>query len=339
LSCGALSAFLDNVTTMLLYAPVTVELAAILGLDPIPLLVSEVIFSNIGGTSTMIGDPPNIIIGNLLSQDVSFTDFIVNLMPCIVLCVWPSIMFLKYYYKDFLNEPLKPFDIVELKKKYEISNPVLLSKAGVVLGAVLLLFFLHPLHHVDTAWVAVVGALGLMIVSTPHELHHVFTQVEWDTLLFFAALFVMIEAMAVMGLIRAIGDTVALVISAAPEEARLRVALVLILWVSAIVSGFLDNIPYTATLVPVIKILSEHPDLNLPLAPLVWALSLGACLGGNMTLVGASANLVTVGAAEQAGFRISFAQFMKVGAPVTFITVGISTIYCLLLYDLMGVGH
>ena len=339
LSCGVLSAFIDNVTTMLLFAPVTIELAGIIGVDCVPLLISEVLFSNICGTATMVGDSPNIIIGNLLSEHVSFLDFIVNLMPVIALCVWPILAFLKWFYRDFLAQPMANFNIAELRKKYEIHNPVLLAKSGLILGAVLVLFFLHPVHHVDTSWVACVGALGLMIVATPHELHHVFTHVEWDTLLFFAALFVMIEAMAMMGLIRAIGSALAAFIAAAPVESRLRVALTVILWTSATVSGLLDNIPYTATMVPVVRILSEHPDLDLPLKPLVWALSLGACLGGNMTLVGSSANLVTVGAAEQSGKHIGFGGFMTIGTPVTFITVTICTGYCILVYDVWGLGH
>ena len=162
---------------------------------------------------------------------------------------------------------------------------------------------------------------------------------EWDTLLFFAALFIMIEAMAMMGLIRAIGSAIGAIIAAAPDESRLRIAICVIVWVSAIVSGFLDNIPYTATMVPVIKILSENEALDLPLKPLVWALSLGACLGGNMTLVGASANLVTAGAAGQAGHPISFRGFSHVGTPVTFITVAIANVYCVVMYDVLGFGH
>lgn len=200
------------------------------------------------------------------------------------------------------------------------------------------MFFLHPVHHVDTSWVACTGAIALMVIATPHELHHVFESVEWDTLLFFAALFVMIEAMATMGLIRSIGEGLSSIIAAAPEDDRLIVAIVVILWVSSIVSGFLDNIPYTATMVPVVRLLSENEDLNLPLKPLVWALSLGACLGGNMTLVGASANLVTAGTAEHEGHPITFKGFMAVGTPITFISVSVATVYCILVYEVMQVG-
>ncbi|GMH88688.1 hypothetical protein TL16_g11228, partial [Triparma laevis f. inornata] len=332
IATAVLSAFLDNVTTMLLLAPVTIELCKVIEMNPIPFLISEVMFSNIGGTATMIGDPPNIIIGNMLSEYVGFVDFIVNLAPCIIVAAFPSLFFLKWYYKDEFDVSKKEFDIEALKKQYPITDTVLLAKSSIILGAVLLMFFLHPVHHVDTSWVACTGAIALMVIATPHELHHVFESVEWDTLLFFAALFVMIEAMATMGLIRSIGEGLSSIIAAAPEDDRLIVAIVVILWVSSIVSGFLDNIPYTATMVPVVRLLSENKDLNLPLKPLVWALSLGACLGGNMTLVGASANLVTAGTAEHEGHPITFKGFMAVGTPITFISVSVATVYCIIVY-------
>eukprot|EP00658_Telonema_sp_P-2_P021430 TRINITY_DN18535_c0_g1_i3.p1 TRINITY_DN18535_c0_g1~~TRINITY_DN18535_c0_g1_i3.p1 ORF type:complete len:180 (+),score=51.75 TRINITY_DN18535_c0_g1_i3:180-719(+) len=172
--------------------------------------------------------------------------------------------------------------------------------------------------------------------STPHELHHTLVSIEWDTLLFFAGLFVMIEALAEMGLIRSIGNGVTSIIETADPDSRLIVAMVLLLWVSGIVSGFLDNIPYTATMVPVIKLLSEDENLNLPLRPLAWALSLGACLGGNMTLVGASANLVTAGIAGQNGIEISFMGFTKAGAPMVILTLAIATLYLIVVYEWMG---
>ena len=305
-------------------------------IGPVPILVSEVLLSNIGGTATMIGDPPNIIIGNMLADEIGFVDFVVNLAPCIAFIVPVIIVFLHWHYRDVLSISPKALDIPGLKLKYPIRSPVLLCKSGIVLGSVLLLFFTHPLHHVDTSWVACLGALALMIIASPHELHHVFAHVEWDSLLFFAALFIMIEAMAMMGLIRAIGEVISSIIALAPPAARLRVAIVTVLGVSAVVSGFFDNIPYTATMVPVLKILAQDEALDLPLKPLVWSLALGACLGGNMTLVGASANLVTAGAAEHAGFRLGFVEFMMVGGKVVAISVSIAMVYCVVLYDVIG---
>ena len=159
----------------------------------------------------------------------------------------------------------------------------------------------------------------MMLVASPHELHNVLESVEWDTLLFFAALFVMIEAMAEMGLISAIGDVLSDIIGAAGESQQLNVAIVVIIWISALASGFVDNIPYTTTMVPVVLKISR--DLKLPINPLIWSLSLGACLGGNLTIIGASANLVTAGVAETNGYQISFCHFMSLGVPITFLSV------------------
>jgi len=337
IATGVLSAFLDNVTTMLLLAPVTIEMCALIDVPPIPFLISEVMFSNVGGTATMIGDPPNIIIGSLLGEYVSFTDFIINLMPPIIIICFPVGFFLVWYYKAELQPGVKKeFDIEMLKKQYPITKPLLLLQSSIIMTFVMLLFFLEPVHHISTSWIAILGAIGLMLIATPHELHEVFESVEWDTLLFFAALFVMIEAMAEMGLIRWIGSILSDIIAAAPPSNRLTVAIVVIIWASALVSGFLDNIPYTTTMVPVIKQLAEDPYLNLPLNPLIWSLSLGACLGGNMTLVGASANLVTAGTAEHVGHKIGFVQFMKVGSVVVFISVSLAMAWCLLVYDVGG---
>ncbi|GMH87910.1 hypothetical protein TrVE_jg6842 [Triparma verrucosa] len=337
IATAILSAFLDNVTTMLLLAPVTIEMCMLIEIDPIPFLISEVMFSNVGGTSTMIGDPPNIIIGSLLGSYVSFTDFIINLMPPIIVICFPVGFFLVWWYKADLQPGVKKnFDIEMLKKQYPVTKPLLLLQSSIIMSFVMLLFFLEPIHHISTSWISILGAISLMLIATPHELHTVFESVEWDTLLFFASLFVMIEAMAEMGLIRWIGSILSSIISAAPPSNRLTVAIVVIIWASALVSGFLDNIPYTTTMVPVIKQLADDPDLGLPLNPLIWSLSLGACLGGNMTLVGASANLVTAGTAEHVGHKIGFVQFMKVGSVVVGISVTLAMTWCLLVYDVGG---
>ncbi|GMI48673.1 hypothetical protein TrCOL_g12489 [Triparma columacea] len=334
---AALSAFLDNVTTMLLLAPVTIEICRLIDVEPVPFLIAEVMFSNVGGTSTMIGDPPNIIIGSLLKKEVGFVDFIVNLMPPVLLMTPPTMMFLVWRFKDDIDSTrVRSFDAKMLRKQYPITNPNLLLETGIIMLAIMLLFFLEPVHHISTSWIAIYGAVGMMLVASPHDLHSVFENVEWDTLLFFAALFVMIEAMAEMGLIRWIGNVISDVIAAAPEESRMYVAITVILVASAIVSGFLDNIPYTTTMVPVIVQLSNDSTLNLTLGPLIWSLSLGACLGGNMTLVGASANLVTAGAAEHVGRKIGFVHFMKVGSSTVAITVAIALAWCLTVYGAAG---
>jgi len=333
LSTAVLSAFLDNVTTMLLFAPVTVELCKVLDVDPIPFLLSEVMFSNLGGASTMIGDPPNIILGSMLDSYISFVDFIINLMPCIVIASAVSTFYLIWKYNKFFKAPKKILKYDELKNRYAITKPVLLCKSGTILFFVIVLFFLESVHHVKTSWVAVIGATCMMLVASPHELHNVMESVEWDTLLFFAALFVMIEAMAEMGLISAIGDVLSDLIEAVSPSQQLNVAIVVIIWISAICSGFVDNIPFTTTMVPVILKISR--DLQLPIKPLIWSLSLGACLGGNLTIIGASANLVTAGVAESNGYVISFLEFMKLGVPITFLSVLVAMTYCLIVYGVL----
>ena len=347
---AVLSAFLDNVTTMLLLTPVTIKLAKVLNLPPVPLLVAEVMFSNIGGAATMIGDPPNIIIGNgmsktalaggeydsLASQAISFNDFIINLAPGVLMTVVPTFMFLKWMHKDVFCTR-RDRDVSELEAQYGIKDFSLLVRAGSVLVLVILGFFLHPLIHLPVAWVALIGGVLTLLLTTPHELEEALEKVEWTTLLFFAGLFVLVHSLDYMGVIKWIGNQIVAVISNFEDKGtQLTVAVLLLLWVSAIASAFIDNIPYTATMVPVVLLLAlpvEHGgDLELPLQPLIWALAFGACLGGNGTLIGASANVVTAGMAEEAGYRISFNEFFKTGFPVMILTTAIVTFYVLFVY-------
>jgi len=342
---AVLSAFLDNVTTMLLLTPVTIQIAKVLDLKPIPILISEVIFSNIGGAATMIGDPPNIIIGNGLSKDaikdsayphladagVTFNDFIFEMAPGILMTIIPCLMFVKWMYRDEFAG-VRERDILDLERRYGIKDPALLKRSGAVLALVILGFFLHPLIHLDVAWVALIGAVIMLLVSDRHELEEPLEKVEWSTLLFFAGLFVLVHSLQYMGVIDAIGNKIVQGIELVPDDEfyRLVAALVLILWVSAIVSAFIDNIPYTATMVPIVLLIAN--DLSLPLGPLIWALAFGACLGGNGTLIGASANVVTAGMAEEAGYPISFREFFKAGFPVMLLSVSIVTVYVVAVY-------
>ncbi len=348
---AVLSAFLDNVTTMLLLTPVTIQLARVLDLNPIPLLISEVIFSNIGGTATMIGDPPNIIIGSMMSssaiaassdpeisalssQGVSFNDFIIELAPGVVLTAVPTLMMLKWMYaSEFAGERIR--DVKELEAKYGIKDAKMLKYSGTVLGLVILGFFLNPILHIPVSWVALGGAVLMLLVTDRHDLEEPLEKVEWTTLIFFAGLFVLIHSLQHLGVIAWIGDQVELAILQFGEEYRLVAALVIILWVSAVASAFIDNIPYTITMVPVILQLSSTLDLEL--GPLIWSLAFGACLGGNGTLIGASANVVTAGMSEEAGYPISFNQFFKAGFPVMLLTVSIVTFYIILVYWISSV--
>tara|TARA_B100000767_G_scaffold275460_1_gene312524 strand:- start:1813 stop:3564 length:1752 start_codon:yes stop_codon:yes gene_type:complete len=359
---AVLSAFLDNVTTMLLLTPVTIQLAKVLDLKPIPLLISEVLFSNIGGAATMIGDPPNIMIGSglspaaieeaamkkeglvqegyleLVSSGVSFNDFIFEMAPGILMTIVPSFMFLKWFYaEEFSGSRVR--DIAELESKYGIKDAAMLKVGGSILVLVVLNFFLHPVTHIAVSWIALVGAVLMLLATDRHEVDKPLEHVEWSTLLFFAGLFVLVHALQYLGVISFIGDYVTKGIGMFGTDAdgdvvRLAAAILIILWVSAIASAFIDNIPYTATMIPVVMQIAY--ELNIDLNPLIWALAFGACLGGNGTLIGASANVVTAGMSEEAGYPISFNEFFKAGFPIMIITTAIVSLYMILVYVVGG---
>ena len=355
---AVLSAFLDNVTTMLLLTPVTIQLAKVLDIKPIPLLISEVLFSNIGGAATMIGDPPNIMIGSglssaaieeaamkeeglvregyldLVSSGVTFNDFIIEMAPGILMTVVPSFMFLKWFYaEEFSGSRIR--DIAELESKYGIKDAGMLKVSGAILILVVLNFFLHPVTHIAVSWIAIVGAVVMLLATDRHDLEQPLEHVEWTTLLFFAGLFVLVHALQYLGVISFIGEYVTKGIEMFGSDAegdvvRLAAAVLIILWVSAIASAFIDNIPYTATMIPVVLQISY--ELNIDLNPLIWALAFGACLGGNGTLIGASANVVTAGMSEEAGYPISFNEFFKAGFPIMILTTAIVSFYMVLVY-------
>ena len=347
---AVLSAFLDNVTTMLLLTPVTIQIAKVLDIKPIPILISEVLFSNIGGAATMIGDPPNIMIGSamspsaiegnkdadiaaLASEGVTFNDFIIEMAPGILLTIVPSFMLIRWLYKDEFSGR-RDRDITELERQYAIKDMKGLKVSGTILCLVIVGFFLHPVVHIAVSWVALGGAVIMLLATNPHELEEPLEHVEWTTLLFFAGLFVLVHSLQYMGVIDYIGSFVQKGIEAFDEEYRLAAAVVIILWVSAIASAFIDNIPYTATMIPIV--LSLSVELNLDLGPLIWALAFGACLGGNGTLIGASANVVTAGLSEEAGYPISFNEFFRAGFPVMILSTFIVTFYMLLVYVVGG---
>ena len=351
---AVLSAFLDNVTTMLLLTPVTIQLAKVLDIKPIPLLISEVLFSNIGGAATMIGDPPNIMIGSGLSPTkieeagypelaqfgVTFNDFIFEMGPGILMCIVPSFMLLKWYYADeFSGSRIR--DVAELEAKYGIKDPQMLKVAGFILVLVILNFFLHPITHIAVSWIALVGAVVMLLATDRHELEEPLHHVEWTTLLFFAGLFVLVHSLQEMGVINYIGKYVMAAIeffgsdTGDGQTVRLAAAILIVLWVSAVASAFIDNIPYTATMIPIVLQISDELGGYL-LDPLIWALAFGACLGGNGTLIGASANVVTAGMSEEAGYPISFNEFFKAGFPVMILTTFIVSLYMLLVFIVGG---
>ena len=354
---AVLSAFLDNVTTMLLLTPVTIQLAKVLDIKPIPLLISEVLFSNIGGAATMIGDPPNIMIGSGLSPakiasaedgkyaymsdyGVTFNDFIIEMGPGILMCIVPSFMLLKWYYADeFSGSRIR--DVAELEAKYGIKDPKMLKVAGFILVLVILNFFLHPITHIAVSWIALVGAVIMLLATDRHELEEPLHHVEWTTLLFFAGLFVLVHSLQYMGVIAFIGEYVERAIAffgsdtGDGQTVRLAAAILIVLWVSAVASAFIDNIPYTATMIPIVLQIADNLGDYL-LGPLIWALAFGACLGGNGTLIGASANVMTAGMSEEAGYPISFNEFFKAGFPIMILTTFIVSLYMLLVYIVGG---
>ena len=350
---AVLSAFLDNVTTILLLTPVTIQLAKVLDLKPIPLLISEVLFSNIGGAATMIGDPPNIMIGSGLSESainkteyshlaadgVNFNDFIIEMAPGILMTIVPAFMFIRWFYaEEFSGKRIR--DVAELESKYGIKDYKMLTTSGIILGLVILGFFLHPITHMPVSWIALGGSVLMLLATNRHELDEPLEEVEWTTLLFFAGLFVLVHSLQHLGVINFIGEYVQKAIEAFPQGqdglVRLTAAILIILWVSAIASAFIDNIPYTATMIPIVLQISDGAGVDL--APLIWALAFGACLGGNGTLIGASANVVMAGMSEEAGYPVSFNEFFRAGFPIMILTTLIVSFYMILVYVVGGGG-
>ena len=321
------SAFLDNVTTMLLMIPVTIEIAVTLKINPLTLLIPEVFASNVGGAATLIGDPPNILIGSYAK--LTFAQFVINLaLVCIVCLILTSLWYLWWYKKGYLAAEVKDVGrtIEYLKQEYKITNKKLTVMGLGVLALVIFLFIVHGVLHMEPSVAALVGAMVLLAISRVDIVEMLEHEVEWPTLVFFIALFMVIAGAEETGLIQIIAEWVKDL-----SGGNLTAAIVLVLWVSAIASAFIDNIPFTATMLPIIAFLNQ----TIPGAEsgvLWWSLALGACLGGNGTMIGASANVVTVGLAEKAGYHISFITYMKACWWPMMITVAIAMVYLLIAY-------
>ncbi len=321
------SAFLDNVTTMLLMIPVTIEIAVTLKIDPLTLLIPEVFASNVGGTATLIGDPPNILIGSYAR--LTFGQFVANLsLVCAVCLSLTSLWYLWWYKKGYLAAEIKDVEraIAYMREEYKITDRKLTVLGLGILAFVILLFVLQGILHMEVSVAAMVGAMVLLAISGEDIVEMLEKEVEWPTLVFFIGLFMVIAGAEETGLIQIIAEWVKDV-----SKGNLTAAIVIILWVSAIASAFIDNIPFTATMLPIIAFLNQ----TIPGAEsgvLWWSLALGACLGGNGTMIGASANVVTVGLAEKAGYKISFVDYLKAcWWPMT-ITVTICMVYLLIAY-------
>jgi Na+/H+ antiporter NhaD/arsenite permease-like protein len=319
-----LSAFLDNVTTVLLMFPVTLVIAQILEEDPIPFLIVEVLASNIGGTATLVGDPPNIIIGTVVDE-LTFMDFIVNLAPpiTVILLVTLGIVWLVHGRKLHTTDEDRN-NIMALEASEEIEDRPLLVRAGAVAGLTVVGFFLQGVTGLNPAIVALAGAAVAMLVCGP-EVEKILHEVEWPTILFFVGLFVMVGALESTGFIELVAE------SLASGSDSLAGTAMIVMWGSGLASGVVDNIPFTATMVPVIEQLAGSRGYDAATTePLWWSLSLGACLGGNFTLIGASANLVVAGLVAREGMRsFTFWRFLMWGFPLTLVALAISSAYVL----------
>lgn len=323
------SALLDNVTTVLLIAPVTLLVCDRLDIKPVPFLLAEVFASNIGGAATLIGDPPNIIIGS--RAGLSFNDFLVNMAPVVAVeLVVFALIVPRLFRGSFAVDPERVADVMALNEREAIRDRRLLAKCGLVLLAVFVAFVSHSAIHVEPSVVALLGAGVLVLISRTAPKDYL-AAVEWETLLFFAGLFIMIGALVKTGVI---GTLAALAADATGGNALL--AAMLILVVSALLSGVIDNIPYVATMAPLVLALTKGIADPTRSEALWWSLALGADFGGNLTAVGASANVVMLGIAARSGYPISFWEFTKKGAVVTAITVLLAAPYLWLRYFVFG---
>ncbi len=321
-----MSAFLDNVTTVLIIIPIIIELAKGMGLDPKIYVISQAVISNIGGTATLIGDPPNIIIGSKVG--LTFNQFVTYLSGPVIVTFIVAIFYLwltnRDKFKPIDTSMVKLFNVQLLLEKIWMEfvntriDKRLMIKGLSCLAVAILLFVTQTITHITPGVVAVFIAMVLFTISNV-DVEHMLEEVEWSTLLFFAGLFILVGVLEHKGVIDWVAHKVFLRVGDNPYLMVLTV-----LWVSGIVSGFLDNIPFTITMIPIVHLMLETTPI--PHNILWWALSLGACFGGNLTMIGASANIVSVGIAKQSGVQISFWEFMKVGAAVTFISLVISSL-------------
>ena len=320
------SAILDNVTTVLLVGPMTFTICRILKTDPVPFLMTEILASNIGGTATLIGDPPNIMIGSAAS--LSFFDFIAVDSPVVVVLMALMVLAFRFLYGRRLHvSEEERAEIMLLDEKKAIRDEGLFKKSLVMIAVVTLAFMLHGVLGVESSEVALAAGI-LMVLIGRANLESAVQHVEWTTLLFFIGLFIVVGSLEVNGVIQLMAQWILDVFADNPL-----LLMIVILWVSAVLSAILDNIPFVATMIPLVLAIEAG---GVDVVPLWWAISLGACLGGNGTLIGASANVVLSGISGKHGHPITFTQFLKVGFPVMVVTVAIAMVYLLLRFGLFA---
>ena len=311
------SAFLDNVTTVILVMPITFAACKLLDINPTPFLISEIFCSNIGGTATLIGDPPNIIIGS--AANLSFMDFVRELTGVVtVIMIVVIAMLIFIYRKDLKSSPEKMELVSKIDNSKSITDMKLAIRSGAILLLVILGFISHDVTHIPTFLIAMIGASVLLIFEKPAE---VLVEVEWNTIFFFVGLFIIIGGLEESGGIALMAKWLLDVTQGSQTATSM-----IILWASGILSGIIDNIPYTATMAPMIAAIEDTMG-HAYAHPLWWSLALGACLGGNMTIIGAAANVIVSENANKAGYPISFMKFLKYGIIVTMISLLISAVY------------
>lgn len=315
------SALLDNVTIVVLVVPVTLFIASRLKLTPLPFLISEILACNIGGTATLIGDPPNILIGS--AAGINFVTFMAHMGPIslLILLAFMGLAWL-FFRKDLQPRSVRAADLATLRAEEMITDRFLLRKGVIVLVGVIAGFLIHGALHLESATIALAGATILLVWSRTDP-YHAIREIEWTTIFFFVGLFVVVEGIVRMGIISAVARAALRL-----TGQNFRLTALLILWLSALVSGIVDNIPYTVAMIPLVENLGQV----MPVMPLWWSLALGACLGGNATLVGASANVVVASMAERGGHPVRFRRFLLYGVPTTILSLLLATLYLWLRY-------
>lgn len=319
---AVLSAFLDNVTTVLLIGPMTIAITRILKLNPVPFLMTQILASNIGGTATLIGDPPNIMIGS--ASGLTFVDFLSHNGLVILIVLIVTLIGFRFIYGKQLSISSGSMDaVLQLDEKKAIKDRTLMHKSIVMIAAVALGFILHDNLGIESCVVALTCAAVMLIIGR-QDAEDIISDVEWPTILFFIGLFVVVGGMVESGVI---GKLAGLLVTA--TGGHMVAAMLIILWASALLSSVLDNIPFVATLIPLILTMGNS---GIDVTPLWWAVSLGACLGGNGTLIGASANVVLSGVSAKNGHPITFIQYLKIGFPMMILSMIVATVYLLVKY-------
>src|SRR5919108_4908006 len=320
---ASVSMFIDNVTTILLIVPITISIFKTLKISPIPFILAQVLASNVGGTATLIGDPPNILIGS--AANIDFTSFIIHMGPTIAVSFVVSLFLLRLLFRNDLKSQVHNFETLMAEDENRlIKDKLLLKKAIAVLLLVVALFVIHGSLHLEPSVIALGGAALLMVITRAQP-ERVFHEVDWSTLIFFTGLFIIVGVAEHAGTIELLSSTALNITGGNPWF-----TLIVVTWLSALASAFVDNIPFTATMIPMIQTLNADPMIaatfgNFHYSPLWWALSLGANLGGNGTLIGSSAGVVAAGLAEKNGYMITFNRFFKIGFPFMLSTVAIGT--------------